>query len=108
MAQGCSSPSDHGVLWTTLTRPPSLRTASWVRNFAIGAGRRNRAWPGVTLAMAPLISARPGFGRKLMAPFDIETSPTETIYLVSRTKQARDRRIGALRRWIVDAVDRAR
>jgi LysR family glycine cleavage system transcriptional activator len=63
---------------------------------------------GVTLAMAPLISARPGFGRKLVAPFDIETSPTETIYLVSRTEQARDRRIGALRRWIVDAVDRAR
>jgi LysR family glycine cleavage system transcriptional activator len=31
----------------------------------------------------------------------------ETIYLVSRTEQARDRRIGALRRWIVDAVGRA-
>jgi hypothetical protein len=27
---------------------------------------------------------------------------------VSRTGQARDRRIAALRRWIVDAVDRAR
>jgi LysR family transcriptional regulator, glycine cleavage system transcriptional activator len=63
---------------------------------------------GLTLAMAPLIKARPGFGQKLVAPFDIETSPTETIYLVSRTEQARDRRIGALRRWIVDAVDRTR
>ena len=63
---------------------------------------------GLTLAMAPLIKARPGFGKNLVAPFDIETSPTETIYLVSRTEQARDRRIGALRRWIVDAVDRAR
>src|SRR6267154_13339 len=63
---------------------------------------------GVTLAMAPLIKARPGFGKKLAAPFDIGTSPTETIYLVSRTEQARDRRIAALRRWIVDAVDRAR
>jgi LysR family glycine cleavage system transcriptional activator len=62
---------------------------------------------GVTLAMAPLIKARPGFGKKLVAPFDVKTSPTETIYLVSRTEQARDRRIGALRRWIADAVDRA-
>ncbi len=63
---------------------------------------------GVTLAMAPLIKARPGFGKKLVAPFDVEASPTETIYLVSGTEQARDRRIAALRRWIVDAVDRAR
>jgi LysR family transcriptional regulator, glycine cleavage system transcriptional activator len=63
---------------------------------------------GLTLAMAPLIKARPGFGKKLVAPFDLETSPSETIYLVSRTEQARDRRIGALRRWIVDAVDRTR
>jgi LysR family glycine cleavage system transcriptional activator len=63
---------------------------------------------GVTLAMAPLIKARPGFGKKLVAAFDIAASPTETIYLGSRTEQARDRRIGALRRWIVDAVNRAR
>jgi LysR family glycine cleavage system transcriptional activator len=62
---------------------------------------------GVTLAMAPLIKARPGFGKKLVAPFDVKASPAETIYLVSRTEQARDRRIGALRRWIVDAVGRA-
>jgi LysR family glycine cleavage system transcriptional activator len=63
---------------------------------------------GVTLAMAPLIRARPGFGKKLVAPFDVATGAGETIYLVSRTEQARDRRIGALRRWIVDAVGRAR
>ncbi len=63
---------------------------------------------GVTLAMAPLIKARPGFGRKLVAPFDVAARHTETIYLVSRTEQARDRRIGALRRWIIDAVGRAR
>lgn len=62
---------------------------------------------GVTLAMAPLIKARPGFGRKLVAPFGAVLSHMETIYLVSRTEQARDRRIGALRRWIVDAVGRA-
>ena len=62
---------------------------------------------GVTLGMAPLIKARPGFGKKLVAPFDVPVSRMETIYLVSRTEQARDRRIGALRRWIVDAVGRA-
>jgi LysR family glycine cleavage system transcriptional activator len=62
---------------------------------------------GVTLAMAPLIKARPGYGKKLVAPFDVEAEHTDTIYLVSRTEQARDRRIGALRRWIVDAVNRA-
>src|SRR6266568_503275 len=59
---------------------------------------------GVTLAMAPLIKARPGFGRKLVAPFDVAALHTETIYLVSRAEQARDRRISALRRWIIDAI----
>src|SRR5882724_3956667 len=63
---------------------------------------------GVTLAMAPLIKARPGFGKKLVAPFAFEAAHRETIYLVSRTEQARDRRIAAVRRWIVDAVGRAK
>ena len=63
---------------------------------------------GVALAMAPLIKARPGFGKKLVTPFDVESSHSETIYLVSRTEQARDARIGALRRWIVEAVGHAR
>ena len=44
---------------------------------------------GVTLAMAPLIKARPGFGRKLVVPFDVPVSRMETIYLVSRAEQAR-------------------
>jgi LysR family transcriptional regulator, glycine cleavage system transcriptional activator len=61
---------------------------------------------GVTLAMAPLIKARPGFGKKLVAPFNVQAGHRETIYLVSRTEQARDRRIGTLRRWIVEAVGR--
>jgi LysR family transcriptional regulator, glycine cleavage system transcriptional activator len=63
---------------------------------------------GVTLAMSPLIKARPGFGKKLIAPFEVPVSRMETIYLVSRTEQARDRRIAAVRRWIVEAVGRAR
>lgn len=59
---------------------------------------------GVTLAMAPLIRARPGFGRRLVAPFDFMPARGETIYLVTRTEQARDRRIAAVRRWIAEAV----
>jgi LysR family glycine cleavage system transcriptional activator len=31
----------------------------------------------------------------------------ETIFLVSRSEQARDRRIAAVRRWIVEAVREA-
>jgi len=63
---------------------------------------------GVTLGMSPLIKARPGFGKKLIAPFAFEAAHSETIYLVSRTEQARDRRIAAVRRWIVEAVGRAK
>ena len=63
---------------------------------------------GVTLGMSPLIKARPDFGRKLVAPFAFEAAHSETIYLVSRTEQARDRRIAAVRRWIVEAVGRAK
>jgi LysR family glycine cleavage system transcriptional activator len=63
---------------------------------------------GVTLAMAPLIKARPGFGKKLVTPFAFEAAHRETIYLVSRTEQARDRRIAAVRRWIAEAVARAK
>ena len=62
---------------------------------------------GVTLAMAPLIKSRARFGKKLLAPFEFEAARTQTIYLVSRTEQSRDRRIGAVRRWIMDAVGRA-
>src|SRR5215470_3272170 len=62
---------------------------------------------GVTLAMAPLIRARPGFGKKLVAPFDFTPARGETIWLVTRTEQARDRRIAAVRRWIAEAVRKA-
>lgn len=62
---------------------------------------------GVTLAMAPLIKARPGYGKKLVAPFDVPVSRMETIYLVSRIEQARDRRIATVRRWITEGVARA-
>ena len=58
--------------------------------------------------MSPLIKARPGFGKKLVAPFAFEPTHSETIYLVSRTEQARDRRIAALRRWIAEAVGGAK
>ncbi len=59
---------------------------------------------GVAVALAPLIRRRDGFGSKLVTPFDVQTRLRETVYLVSRPEQARDRRISALRRWIVEAV----
>jgi LysR family glycine cleavage system transcriptional activator len=62
---------------------------------------------GVALGMSPLIKARSGFGKRLVAPFAFEAAHAETIYLISRTEQARDRRIAAVRRWIADAVARA-
>lgn len=37
-----------------------------------------------------------------------EATHGETIYLVSRTEQTRDRRIASVRRWIVDAVAQAK
>jgi LysR family transcriptional regulator, glycine cleavage system transcriptional activator len=43
-----------------------------------------------------------------MAPFEFPVSRMETIYLVSRIEQARDRRIAAVRRWIMEAVARAK
>ncbi len=61
---------------------------------------------GVALAMTPLIEARDGFGKTLIAPFDFRTRHSEVMYLVSRREQARDRRIATLRRWILDAVSR--
>ena len=62
---------------------------------------------GVTLGMSPLIKARPGFGKTNRA-LCVRGRHSETIYLVSRTEQARDRRIAAVRRWIVEAVGRAK
>jgi LysR family glycine cleavage system transcriptional activator len=59
---------------------------------------------GVAQGMAPLIRAHRGFGSKLVAPFDFQTRRRETLYLVSRSEQVRDRKIIALRRWIVTAV----
>ncbi len=62
---------------------------------------------GVALAMAPLIRARPGFGTRLVAPFEVETRQSETFYLAFRAEQARDRKLKAVRRWIVNAGKRA-
>lgn len=62
---------------------------------------------GVALAMHPLIVSREGFGRKLVVPFDLPGRHAQTFYLVSRSEQAKDKRIRAFRRWIVDAVRQA-
>ena len=59
---------------------------------------------GVVLAMHPLIASREGFGRRLVAPFDVKVRHAQTLYLVSRAEQAKDKRIRAFRRWIADAI----
>lgn len=61
---------------------------------------------GVALGMYPVVQSRPGFGRKLVAPFAMGRH-TQMVYLVSRTEQAKDKRIRAFRRWITDAVRQA-
>jgi len=61
---------------------------------------------GVALAMHPLIVSREGFGRRLIAPFAIGRH-TQTLYLVSRAEQAKDKRIRAFRRWLAEAVRQA-
>lgn len=59
---------------------------------------------GVALAMNPLIKSRKGFGQSLIAPFDLSVRHMQTLYLVTRTEQARERRIIAFRRWLFEAV----
>jgi LysR family glycine cleavage system transcriptional activator len=59
---------------------------------------------GVALAMHPLVKGWPSFGRALVAPFDIPSRRTETLYLVTRPQDAHDRRIRNLRRWLFGAV----
>lgn len=62
---------------------------------------------GVALAMHPLIVSRDGFGQRLVAPFDLPGRHAQTLYLVSRTEQAKDKRIRAFRRWMAGAVQKA-
>ena len=62
---------------------------------------------GVALAMIPLIVSREGFGQRLVAPFDLPGRHTQTLYLVSRTEQAKDKRVRAFRRWMAEAVQKA-
>ncbi len=62
---------------------------------------------GVALAMNPLIRGRRGFGRTLIAPFDLPAPHMQTLYVVTRTEQAKDRRIVACKRWLTAAVKQA-
>jgi LysR family glycine cleavage system transcriptional activator len=48
------------------------------------------------------------FAGRLAEQLNRQIGVRETIYLVSRTEQARDRRIAAFRRWNADAVGRAK
>jgi LysR family transcriptional regulator, glycine cleavage system transcriptional activator len=104
-----------------LTRRPRAWPA-WLSS--VGAGRlepRGHLWLdslptileateqglGVALAMDPLIAAHPGFGSRLVVPFETEAGRGESFYLVSRAEQSADSRIRSVRRWIVHAVRRA-
>jgi LysR family glycine cleavage system transcriptional activator len=59
---------------------------------------------GIALAMHPLIAAREGFGKTLVAPFKPSGS-TGTFYLVTRSEQTHDRRIAAFRAWLSSALE---
>jgi LysR family glycine cleavage system transcriptional activator len=59
---------------------------------------------GVALAMYPLIKGWPGYGRRLVAPFDRKSQRTATLYLVTRPQDAHDRRVQSFKRWLTGAV----
>lgn len=62
---------------------------------------------GVALGMNPLIRGRKGFGRLLVPPFDLPAPHMQTLYVVTRTEQAKDKRIAAFKRWLMAAVKQA-
>jgi LysR family glycine cleavage system transcriptional activator len=64
-----------------------------------------RCGQGVALAMHPLITAHPEFGRSLVVPFDLLPVRGDRFYLVYRAEHANTRRIAALRRWLSQAVE---
>ena len=62
---------------------------------------------GIALAMHPLITGHPEFGRSLVAPFELLPARGERFYLVYRAEHANTRRVTTLRRWLSQAVSRA-
>jgi hypothetical protein len=54
--------------------------------------------------MDPLIRGWPANGRRLVAPFDVQSHRTATLYLVTRPQDAHDRRIQNFKRWLLGAV----
>jgi LysR family glycine cleavage system transcriptional activator len=61
---------------------------------------------GIAIGLYPLLKGRPGFGRSLVLPFDPPTRTRDSFYFVTRSEQAKDRRITAFRRWLTGAVRR--
>src|SRR5207244_2732629 len=56
-------------------------------------------------AMHPLIESWPGYGRLLIAPFNVDAVPPwSTIHLVSRPEQEGDRRLDSFRSWLRGAI----
>lgn len=119
---GLLSPADlAGEVLIHLTRQPRV-WPTWLAAAGVkGMTPRGNLWldsvpsileaaehgAGVALAMDPLIRAHPGFGKKLVEPFESGVRQGETIYLVSRAEQSRDVRLKRVRRWILEALRRA-
>jgi LysR family glycine cleavage system transcriptional activator len=61
---------------------------------------------GVALAMDPLIKARSGFGRTLIAPFSTRSGPSETLYLVTRPERSHQKSVEGFRSWLMETVAR--
>ena len=61
---------------------------------------------GVALAMDPLIKARRGFGRTLVAPFSIRSEQSETLHLVTQPERSHEKSIEEFRSWLMDTVAR--
>jgi LysR family transcriptional regulator, glycine cleavage system transcriptional activator len=59
---------------------------------------------GVTLAMHPLITARAGYGKALIVPFDVPVQSSQQFYFVCRPEQAGDRPVLAFKQWLIGAV----
>ncbi len=61
---------------------------------------------GVSLAMDPLVRARKEFGRTLLAPFNVRSSRSERLYLVTRPERSHEKSIEEFRAWLMDTVAR--
>jgi LysR family glycine cleavage system transcriptional activator len=82
----------------------SSRSDLWFDNVLSLLDAAERGF-GITLAMYPLITARKGFGRSLVIPFNCQATARDQFYLVHRSEHTRSKRMVMLRRWLTDAIN---